>query len=143
MAFVGTYLNFPLQTEEAFAFYRSVFNPNAQLFMQKFSDTPIAENLPENERNGVLHASLEILAGHRIFGTDMLESMKHQVRIGNNTTISLNFDNRAELDQIYSKLSVGSTESIAPHQEPWGYWGVCLDRYGIRWMFNVEENVNS
>ena len=24
---------------------------------------------------------------------------------------------------------------------PWGaYWGTCLDKYGIRWMFNCYEN---
>ena len=21
----------------------------------------------------------------------------------------------------------------------WGYWGTCLDRFGIRWMFNGPE----
>lgn len=139
MSFVGTYLNFQLQTEEAFNFYREVFNPGAQMFMQKFSDTPMAANLPEHERDGVMHAALEIMGGHKIFGTDMLESMNHKVQIGNNTTISLNFDTRQAADQIYAKLSVGSTEGVAPHQEPWGYWGVCLDKFGIRWMFNVQE----
>lgn len=23
---------------------------------------------------------------------------------------------------------------------PYGYWGVALDRYGIRWMFNVAPS---
>jgi PhnB protein len=139
MSFVGTYLNFQLQTEEAFNFYKEVFNPSAKMFMQRFSDTPMAANLPEHERNGVMHAALEIMDGHKIFGTDMLESMNHKVEIGNNTTISLNFDSREEADRIYAKLSVGSKEGVAPHQEPWGYWGVCLDKFGIRWMFNVQE----
>ena len=139
MAFVGTYLNFPLKTEEAFNFYRDVFNPGADMFMMRFSDTPMAEQLPENERNGVMHAALEILGGHKIFGTDMLESAGHKVEIGNNTTVSLNFDTREEADDVYAKLSVGSTEGAAPHEEPWGYWGVCLDKFGIRWMFNVQE----
>ena len=139
MAFVGTYLNFPLKTEEAFNFYRSVFNPTAEMLMIKFSETPMAATLPENERNGVMHAALAILGGHMIYGTDMLESMQHEVKIGNNTTISLNFDSRAEADELYAKLTIGSTENAPPHQEPWGYWGVCLDKFGIRWMFNVDE----
>lgn len=139
MSFVGTYLNFPLKTEEAFTFYKSVFNPDGELMMLKFSDTPMADQLPENERNGVMHAALEILGGHRIYGTDMLESMSHEIKIGNNTTLSLNLDSREEADALYAKLSVGSTEQAPPHQEPWGYWGVCLDRFGVRWMFNVDE----
>ncbi len=139
MAFVGTYLNFALQTEEAFNFYRSIFNPQSEMYMMKFSETPMAEGLPAVERNGVMHAGLEIMGGHKIFGTDMLESMSHQVKIGNNTTLSLNFDTREEADSVYTKLSVGSTEGVAPHEESWGYWGVCLDRFGIRWMFDVQE----
>lgn len=140
MAFVGTYLNFQLETEEAFNFYKSVFNPDAKIFFMRFSDTPMAAQLPENEREGIMHAALEIMDGHKIFGTDMLDSAGHKVVVGNNTTISLNFDSREEADRIYALLSVGSTENRAPAQESWGYWGVCLDRYGIRWMFNVQES---
>ena len=137
MAFVGTYLNFPLQTEEAFTFYKEVFNPAGELTMMKFSDTPMASNLPEEERDGVMHASLEIIGGHKLFATDMLKSMGHEVKIGNNTTLNLMLDTREQADAIYAKLSIGATEFQAPREEPWGYWGVCLDRFGVRWMLNV------
>ncbi len=140
VAFVGTYLNFPLQTEAAFTWYRSIFNPTGELTMIRFSDTPMAAQLPENERDGVMHASLEILGGHKIFATDMLPSMGHEVKVGNNTTLSLNFETIEEIDRVYAELSQGATEKADPHQEPWGYWGVCLDKYGIRWMFNLEAN---
>lgn len=138
--YVATYLNFQGQSEEAMNFYKSIFNPDGKIFMLKFSDTPMAANLPADEVNKVMHASLDILGGHKLLATDMLKSMGHEVKIGNNTTLSLNFDSREELDKYYAQLSVGSTENAAPHQEPWGYWGVCLDRYGIRWMFNVQES---
>ena len=62
-----------------------------------------------------------------------------KLKIGNNTTISLECDSKADADRIYSVLSQGSTESVAPHDEFWGYWGVCLDRFGIRWMFNITN----
>lgn len=135
--FVGTYLNFPLQSEEAFNFYASVFGGTPSFI--KFSDTPMAGNLPEDERDGVMHGRLEILGGHVIFATDMLKSMGHEVKVGNNTTLSLNFDSREEIDRVYGLLSVGATECAPPHEEPWGYWGVCLDRYGVRWMFNIDN----
>jgi len=137
MASVSTYLNFQLQTEEAFKWYQSIFNPEAQLALIRFSDTPIAENLPENERDGIMNASLEIIGGHVLFATDMLESMGHEIRVGNNTTLNLILDSREEVDRIYSQLSQGATDKADPHEEPWGYWGVCLDKFGIRWMLNV------
>ena len=137
MATVSTYLNFQLQTEDAFKWYQSIFNPDAPLTLIRFSDTPIAENLPENEREGIMHASLEIIGGHTLLATDMLESMGHKIRIGNNVTIQLAFDSREDLDRVYGQLSEGSSEKADPHEESWGYWGVCLDKYGIRWMFNA------
>lgn len=137
MATVSTYLNFPLQTEEALTWYRSIFNPTADLMLMRFSDTPMAEQLPEHERAGIMHGSLEIIGGHMLLATDMLESMGHEVVVGNNTTLNLTLDSREEADRLYAQLSQGSTENSEPHEEPWGYWGVCLDRYGVRWMFNV------
>ncbi|NBO08139.1 MAG: VOC family protein [Actinobacteria bacterium] len=136
MAFVGTYLNFPLKSEEAFNWYRSIFNPEAPMTIMRFSDTPMAGNLPESERHGVMHATLEILDGHKLYATDMLESMGHEVKVGNNTTLNLNIESREEIDRIYAHLSQDATEKADPHEEPWGYWGVCLDKYGVRWMFN-------
>ena len=35
------------------------------------------------------------------------------------------------------ELSNGEKDAVAPHQEFWGYWGTCKDRFGVRWMFNV------
>jgi len=85
----------------------------------------------------VMHVALPILGGIQIMATDMLESMGHKLVEGNNFTISLNPDTKEEADQLYKELSQGGTDSVAPHDEFWGYWGTCKDRFGIRWMFNV------
>ena len=68
--------------------------------------------------------------------TDMLESMGHQLAIGNNVTINLEPDTRAETDRLYAALSDGGSDATGLQEMPWGYWGCCLDRFGIRWMFN-------
>ena len=143
MAFVSTYLNFMGQTEEAFNFYATLFNNEKSPRLMRFSDMPSfpgAPELPESEKNMIMHAELKILAGHTLMGTDMLESMGHQTKIGNNTTISLNLDSNEEADRLYAALSEGSTECAPMTQMPFGYWGVALDRFGIRWMFNVDPN---
>jgi PhnB protein len=88
----------------------------------------------------VMHVALPILGRVNIMGTDMLESMGRTLNIGNNTTISLELDSKEDADRIYSELSKEGSDSVAPHDEFWGYWGVCLDRFGIRWMFNVLNN---
>ena len=138
MARVSTYLNFQGQAEEAFAFYAKTFGTEVTM-LSRFSDMPAAGpgDLPAEERNLVLHAELPITDGHVLMATDMLRSMGQQTRIGNNTTLCLDVDSRDEADRLYGALSEGGSEGSPMADMPWGsYWGVILDRYGIRWMFN-------
>ena len=142
MAKTGIYLNFQGQTEEAFTLYKSVFKTDWSSPMMRMGDVPAQEGmpeLPENEKRMIMHVGLPILGGVEIMGTDTLESMGHKTTIGNNVTISLSPDSKEEADSIYKALSEGATDCVAPHDEFWGYWGVCLDRFGIRWMFNVPN----
>jgi PhnB protein len=74
-------------------------------------------------------------------GSDIMESMGHTLKIGNNTTISLEADSKEEVDNLFKSLSEGGTEMNAPVDMFWGYWGVCLDRFGIRWMFNFMKKI--
>jgi len=67
----------------------------------------------------------------------MLESMGHKLVEGNNFTINLSPDTKEEADKLYADLSEGGTDAVAPHDEFWGYWGTCKDRFGVRWMFNI------
>jgi PhnB protein len=142
MAKVSIYLNFMGNTEEAFNYYKSVFKTDFSSPLMRMGDMPPAEGMPkltEEEKTKVMNVALPILGGTIIMGTDMLESLGHKLVIGNNTTITLEPDSKEEADRLYKALSAGGSESVAPHDEFWGYWGVCLDRFGIRWMFNVAK----
>lgn len=140
MAEVSVYLNFQGQAEEAFNFYKSVFKTEFTTPVIRMKDMPAPPGAPalsESDANKVMHVCLPILNGTKLMATDMLESMGHKVKIGNNTTIHLEPDSKKEVDHLYKELSGGSTENMAPMDMPWGaYWGVCLDRFGIRWMFS-------
>ncbi len=143
MAKTNIYLNFQGNTEEAFNFYKSAFKTEFTTPFMYQKDAPPQEGRPplsDEDGKKVMHVSLPILGGVIIMGTDMLESIGQQLKIGNNFTISLEPDTKEEADRLYNTLSQGSTECVAPHDEFWGYWGVCLDRFGIRWMFNVLKN---
>ena len=138
MARVNTYLNFQGQAEEAFACYAKIFGTEVTA-LTRFSDMPGAGagELPAGEQNLVMHAELPILGGHVLMSTDMLRSMGHETRIGNNTTLCLDADSREEADRLYGALSEDGSEGSPMADMPWGaYWGVTLDRYGIRWMIN-------
>lgn len=140
MSRVSTYLNFMGTTAAAFEFYRDVFGTEYLGPVMRMGDMPAGPDGPrltDDELQMIMHIELPITAGHVLMGTDMIASMGHQLRVGNNTTIHLELDSRGETERLFALLSDGSTE-MAPLQDmPWGaYWGVCLDRFGVRWMFS-------
>ena len=126
--------------EEAFNYYR-------QVFKTEFSSPPVRiKDLARNERaskivetddDKLIHVALPIPGGIQLKGNDMMESMGHWMMEGNNFTINLSPDTREEADRLYKELSENGSEGIPPHEEFWGYWGTCLDQFGIRWMFNI------
>jgi PhnB protein len=144
MSKVSIYLNFQGNTEEAFNFYKSVFGTEFVapiMFNKNIPASPEMPPLPENELNNVMHVCLPILGGTQIMGTDMLESMGHKLTIGNNITINLEPDTRAETEKLFKQLSDGGSDVMPLQDQFWGaYWGCCLDKFGIRWMFNCSEN---
>lgn len=138
MARVSTYLNFQGEAEEALTFYAHTFGTEIAM-LSRFSDMPSAgpPELPADEQAMIMHAELPIIGGHLLMATDMLRSMGHETRVGNNTTICLDVDSKDEADRLYGTLSDGGSEGSPMADMPWGsYWGVVLDRYGIRWMVN-------
>ena len=142
MAHVSIYLNFAGNAEEAFNFYRKVFKTEFSAPVMRMKDLPPqpgSPQIPEAEQGMVMHVALPVLGGTEIMGTDMLESMGHKLVEGNNVTISLNPDSKEEADRLYKELSQGGSDGVAPHEEFWGYWGTCKDRFGIRWMFNISN----
>ena len=113
MARVSTYLNFKGNAEEAFEFYRAVFGTEYLGPIQRMGDVPADPNGPtlsDAEKQMVMHVELPILADHVIMATDMLESMNHELKIGNNTTINLEPDSREETQRLFDALSVGSSD---------------------------------
>jgi PhnB protein len=142
MANVSIYLNFNGNAEAAFNHYQQVFGTTFSAPIMRMKDIPSQPGMPtlsDAELEKVMHVALPILGGLEIMGTDVLESMGHQLIEGNNMTISLNPDSKEAADALYAGLSVNGTNGVPPHDEFWGYWGTCKDQFGIRWMFNVPK----
>lgn len=140
MSRVNTYLNFMGNTEEAFNFYKKVFGTEF-ISVTRMKDMPRPEgapNLSDAEANMIMNIQLPITSGHVIMATDMVASMGHNLKVGNNVTISLDLDSKEEAENIYNQLLTNSPENSGPLAAmPWGaLWGSCEDQYGIRWMIS-------
>jgi len=140
MAQVGTYLNFPRNTEEAFNFYQSIFGGEFVGGISRFRDIPPMEGMPAlapEDLDLVMFVALPILGGHLLMGTDAPESMGFNLIQGNNIHISLEPDSKEETKQLFDGLSAGGQVVTELQDVFWGaYYGTCIDKFGIQWMFN-------
>jgi len=143
MARTSIYLNFMGQTEEAFNFYKQVFGTEFITPFQRMNEIPAdpgQQSLPDDERNLIMHVELPILGGLVLMGTDMLESMGHELVAGNNISLNLEPDTRTETDALFKALSAGGEVKESLQEMFWGgYYGSCIDRFGVRWMFNCAN----
>jgi PhnB protein len=115
MSRVGTYLNFDGTTEAAFEYYSKAFGTEIAS-ITRMSDMPTGAGQPplaDGERNLIANVQLPILAGHMLMGTDILASMGHTLTVGNNVTIDLEPDTRAETERLYAALAEGGSDTSA------------------------------
>lgn len=131
------------KTEEAFNFYKKVFGTEF-ISITRMKDMPRPDGAPslsEADANLIMNIQLPITNGHVLMATDMIASMGHKLKVGNNVTISLDLDSKEEAERIYSTLLTNSPENSGPlAQMPWGaLWGSCEDQYGVRWMISFAD----
>ena len=142
MARVSTYLNFMGNTEEAFTFYKTVFKTEFEgiQYMKDVPADPSQPALPDDEKNKVMHVMLPITAGHILMGTDLLESMGHELKLGNNVSINLEPDDLAEAKRLFTELSAGGEVEMPLKKMFWGdHFAAFTDKFGIKWMINCAD----
>ncbi|MCD8538431.1 MAG: VOC family protein [Leadbetterella sp.] len=132
---LNPYLNFDGNAEEAFRFYQTVFG--GELFVQKMSEAPGTENLPEEEKGRAMHVALPIGDGQFLMASDCVPSMGHVLRMGNNNYISVAPGSREEAKRIFDALSEGGVIEMPLEDMFWGdYFGSFADKFGVYWMVN-------
>ena len=143
MARTSTYLIFARSTEEAFTFYKSVFGTEFAGEIARMGDVPAQDVQPEmsdDNKQLVMNVQLPILGGHLLMGSDAPESMGFRLNQGNNVSICLDPDTRAEADAIFAALSAGGKVEDSLQEMFWGdYYGSLVDKFGVHWMINCTS----
>lgn len=141
MAQVNPYLIFNGNCEEAFLFYQSVFGGEFP-YMGKYSEMPKMEGCPEvspADANRIMHVSLPI--GNTILMGGDSNAASGDVVFGGNFHVSINTDSKEEADRIFNGLSAGGNVFMPMDKTFWGaYFGMFIDKFGIHWMVNFDEN---
>lgn len=135
MKSVSPYLNFPGTTEEAFAFYRSVFGGD-YLGVVRFRDLD-PEGTPEADLDKIAHIALPLAQDSVLMGTDALESQGQALTAGNSSYIMLEAESAGEAARLFDALAAGGRTHMPLQQTGWAErYGVCADRFGVQWMVN-------
>lgn len=134
---LNPYLNFNGNCLAAFEFYKSVFGGEIP-YIARYKDMPADSGhpLPEAVQNQVMHMSLVISPENVLMGADVNEFFGQKAAaFDGNVELMVNAENKAELDAIWSKLSVGATVNMPPEEAFWGdYFGALTDKFGVKWM---------
>jgi Uncharacterized protein conserved in bacteria len=129
---LNPYLNFRGTAREAMEFYQSVFG--GDLTTSTFGEFQVSDE--PAEKDWVMHAQLSTPGRLTLMGADVPSRM--QMSDGSSISVSISGDNEDELRGYWEKLSDGGQVEAAFERAPWGdTFGMCIDRYGVRWLVNA------
>ena len=138
MTKINAYLNFNGNCEEAFNFYASIFGNESPTF-DRFANTPNAEDLPDSEKNKIMHASLPIGQDNILMGSDVFQPMG-KVVFGTNFNLSLQPESEDETIRLFNALSADGEVTLPLEKTFWNAtFGMCTDKFGIQWMVNYDH----
>lgn len=143
MATVNIYLTFEGNCEEVFGFYKSVFGGEYS-YVGRFKDAPPIEDyppMPVDLGEKIMHIGLPISKETLLMGCDNIEKASGQKTItGNNFSISVTAESKADADRIFRALSSGGIITIPIADMFWGdYFGSLTDKFGINWMVSFPS----
>ncbi|QIP86617.1 VOC family protein [Streptomyces sp. Tu 2975] len=132
---LNPYISFAGNAREAMEFYKSVLGGNLRL--NTYSD--IGGETSPTDADKIMHGMLETERGFTLMGADTPPGMEHKP--GNNFSISLSGEDAGELRGYWEKLSADGTVNVPLEKQMWGdTFGMCVDRFGISWMVNINES---
>lgn len=136
MTQINPYLNFNGQCREALTFYQQCLEADLQL--QKVSESPMAAKMASEKGPLILHGALTKGGNTLLMGSDMIGE---NLRPGNSVNLCLQCTSDQEIDAVFNRLSAGGQVKVPLHESFWGAtFGEVKDKFGVTWMLNHTRN---
>jgi PhnB protein len=134
MTQINAYLTFNGNCRKAMLFYQECLG--GKLTMQTVGESPMADKLPQQMKNCILHATL-VKKTLVLMASDMV-SEKGLIR-GNTVSLMLNCSSEEEIRQCYAKLSAGGEQTHPIEYTFWGaLFGNLTDKFGNHWILHFQ-----
>jgi len=86
-----------------------------------------------------MHVSLPI-GKSVLMGSDTGGEWAPSLKLGNNFSISISTDSKAEADKLFNALAEGGNITMPLTNTFWGdYFGMLTDKFGVNWMMSFNE----
>ena len=134
MSVLIPYLNFEGNCNEAMNFYKECFG--GELVVQTVAESPMADQMPLEMKDLVLHARLE--KGNIIIMAS--DAMDQEMVNGSMITLMIQCDSEEEINSYFANLSTGGVVSMPLSKQFWGAtYGQLTDKFGVLWSLNYEN----
>lgn len=132
---LNPYLNFNGQCEAAFKLYHQVLGGEI-VAMMTHGGSPMADQVPADWQEKIMHASLKVDGGGLLYGSDAPPDRFQPMQ---GCQVSINVTDTAEAERIFHGLADNGQVIMPIQQTFWAArFGMLVDRFGISWMVNCE-----
>jgi PhnB protein len=132
-----THLNFNGNCKAAFGFYAETLGGKITMMMTQ-GESPMAEQVPTEMKDKIMHATLEIPGGATLMGADHPQGRKV---LPTGFCVSIQVQDAAEGERIFQSLAAGGKVQMAFQKTFWAAgFGMCIDRFDIPWMVNCAAS---
>jgi PhnB protein len=132
---VNPYLNFNGDCAAALKFYEKVLGARVT-FSMTWGEMPGADQFPAETHNLIMHASVNI-------GEDVVmcaDSPPGRYEKPTGMNVSIHVKDVAEGESLFNSLAESGNVTMPFQKTFWSPgFGMCVDRFGIPWMVNCEE----
>jgi len=130
-----TYLNYGGNCEQAFRFYEQHLGAKIAMLM-RHGEAPDATSVPENWKQAVLHARLE-LGGTELLAADIPPDRFQPMR---SAYLTLTLDRVEEAERVYKLLTEGG-QIFMPMEETFfaARFAMLRDKFGTSWMLLCDK----
>jgi PhnB protein len=134
MSTINSYLRFNGNCREAMSFYKDCLG--GELTMQKVGESPMANNMPQQMQDKIMHATLKT-DGFVIMASDLCDETG--LVKGNNISLMLDCGSEQQIRNTYDRLSEGGKKSHPLEKTFWNaLFGDLTDKFGINWLMNYQ-----
>lgn len=133
---VTPYLNFNGDCEEAFKFYAQCLGGQIA-FMQRHSETPMADHVGPEWQDKIIHTQL-LIGDNVLMGSDSPPDYYTEPK---GLFVSLHPETVEEAERIFNEMAEGGTVTMPLQETFWAArFGMVADRFGTPWMINCDKS---